>query len=144
MNAKIVSRFEVTGWDAEPYGESGDGPLLSEAQVVKRYHGNLDAEGRARVLMCRASADGPLANAGYIASEQVTGSLDGREGTFVLQHWGIADEGAPARTAGHVVPGSGTGDLAGLSGTLEIAVGEDGTHTLSLEYRIEQETGSRR
>lgn len=137
MNAKIVSRFEVTGWDAEPYGESGDGPLLSEAQVVKRYHGNLDAEGRARVLMCRAGADGPLANAGYIASEQVTGSLDGREGTFVLQHWGIAEEGAPPRTAGHVVPGSGTGDLAGLSGTLEIAVGEDGTHTLSLEYRIE-------
>ena len=137
MNAKIVSRFEVTGWDAEPYGESGDGPLLSEAQVVKRYHGNLDAEGRARVLMCRASADGPLANAGYIASEQVTGSLDGREGTFVMQHWGIAEEGAPPRTAGHVVPGSGTGDLAGLSGTLEIAVGEDGTHTLSLEYRIE-------
>lgn len=134
---KIVSRFEVTGWDAAPYGEEGEGPLLSEAQVVKRYRGDLDAEGRARVLMCRAGADGPLANAGYIASEQVAGSLAGREGTFVLQHWGIAEEGAPPSTAGHVVPGSGTGDLAGLSGTVEIAVDEDGTHTLALDYRIE-------
>ena len=137
MNAKIVSRFEVTGWDATPYGEAGEGPLLSEAQVVKRYHGDLDAEGRARVLMCRASADGPLANAGYVASEQVSGSLDGREGTFVLQHWGIAEAAARPSTAGHVVPGSGTGDLAGLSATIEITVGEDGTHTLSLDYRIE-------
>lgn len=137
MNAKIVSRFEVTSWDATPYGEAGEGPLLSEAQVVKRYHGDLDAEGRARVLMCRAGAHGPLANAGYIASEQVSGSLDGREGTFVLQHWGIAEEGAPPRTAGHIVPGSGTGDLAGVSGTVEIAVDADGTHTLSLDYRIE-------
>lgn len=137
MNAKIVSLFEVTSWNATPYGEAGEGPLLSEAQVVKRYHGELDAEGRARVLMCRAGADGPLANAGYIASEQVAGSLDGRKGTFVLQHWGIAEEGAPPRTAGHVVPGSGTGDLAGLSGTVDIRVDEDGTHTLSLNYRIE-------
>lgn len=137
MNAKIVSRFEVTSWNATPYGEAGEGPLLSEAQVVKRYHGELDAEGRARVLMCRAGADGSLANAGYIASEQVAGSLDGRKGTFVLQHWGIAEEGAPPRTAGHIVPGSGTGDLAGLSGTVDIRVDEDGTHTLSLNYRIE-------
>lgn len=137
MNMKIVSRFEVTSWDATPYGEQGEGPLLSEAQVVKRYRGDLDAEGRARVLMCRASAEGPLANAGYIASEQVSGSLRGREGTFVLQHWGIAEGGAPPHTAGHVVPGSGTGDLAGLSGTMEITVDADGTHTLALEYSIE-------
>ena len=137
MNARIVSRFEVTNWDATPYGEQGEGPLLSEAKVVKRYHGDLDAEGRARVLICRASADGPLANAGYIASERVSGSLDGRKGTFVLQHWGLAEEGAPPSTAGHVVPGSGTGDLVGLSGTMEITVDADGTHTLSLDYRIE-------
>ena len=74
---KIVSSFEITGWDATPYGEEGEGPLLSEAHVVKRYQGDLDGEGRVRLLMCRASADGPLENAGYIASEQVSGTLGG-------------------------------------------------------------------
>ena len=86
--------------------------------------------------MCRAKADGPLKNAGYIASEQVSGMLGGREGTFVLHHWGIAGAGAPPRTAGHVVPGSGTGELAGLSGTMEIHVDADGGHTLVLDYQI--------
>ena len=133
---KTVSSFKITGWDAKPYGEEGEGPLLSEADVVKRYQGDLDGEGRVRLLMCRASADGPLENAGYIASEQVSGTLGGREGTFVLHHWGIAGAGAPPRTAGHVVPGSGTGELAGLSGTMEIHVDEDGKHTLALEYEI--------
>ena len=133
---KIVSDFEITGWDAVPNGEEGEGPLLSEAQVVKRYQGHLDAEGRVRLLMCRASADGPLENAGYIASEQVSGTLGGRAGTFVLQHGGIAEAGTPPRTGGHVVPGSGTGDLAGLSGTMEIHVDADGRHTLTLDYQV--------
>ena len=133
---KAVSDFEVTGWDAMPYGEDGEAPLLSEAHVVKRYRGDLDGEGRARLLMCRASADGPLENAGYVAAEQVSGTLAGREGTFVLHHWGIAEPGRPPRTGGHVVPGSGTDWLAGLAGTMEIHVDADGKHTLTLEYRI--------
>ena len=132
----IVSDFEITGWDAVPNGEEGEGPLLSEARVSKRYRGDLDGEGRVRLLMCRASAEGPLENAGYIASEQVSGTLGGRAGTFVLHHWGIAEAGVPPRTGGHVVPGSGTGELAGLWGTMEIHVDEDGKHTLALSYQV--------
>ena len=133
---RIVSDFEVTGWDATPYGEQGEGPFLSEAHAMKRYRGALDGEGRVRLLMCRATSDGPPENAGYVASEQVSGTLAGREGTFVLQHWGVAGAGAPPRTAGHVVPGSGTGELAGLSGTMEIHVDEEGRHELALDFEI--------
>ena len=133
---KTVSSFEITGWDAVPDADEGEGPFLSEARVSKRYQGDLDGEGRVRLLMCRASADGPLENAGYIASEQVSGTLGGREGTFVLHHWGIVEPGAPPRTDGHVVPGSGTAELAGLSGTMEIHVDADGKHALTLDYRI--------
>ena len=132
---KTVSSFEVTGWDTRD--EEGERPLLSEAIVDKRYHGDLDGEGRVRLLMCRASADGPLENAGYIAMEQVSGTLGGRKGTFVFHHWGIAEAGAPPRTGGHVVPGSGTGELAGMSGTMEIHVDGDGGHTLALDYEID-------
>ena len=133
---KIVSGFEVTAWDATPYGEQREGPFLSEARAVKRYRGDLDGEGRVRLLMCRANPDGPPENAGYVASEEVSGTLAGRAGTFVLQHWGVAGAGAPPRTAGHVVPGSGTGELAGLSGTMEIQVDADGVHTLALDFEI--------
>ena len=142
---KATSRFDVTGWDETPYGDEGDGPHhsegdgphLSEALVVKEYHGDLEGAGRARVLMCRASRDGPLQDAGYIASERVVGRLGSREGSFVLQHWGVAAAGSPPRTDGHVVPGSGTGELAGLSGSMEIVVDADGRHTIELEYRID-------
>ncbi len=134
---KADARFDVTGWDETPYGEERDGPHLSEALVLKEYRGDLKGKARARVLMCRASREGPLQDAGYIASEQVSGRLGGLEGTFVLQHWGIAAAGSPPRTAGHVVPGSGTGELAGLSGTVEIGVDADGKHTLALDYRID-------
>lgn len=133
---KIVSGFEVTAWDATPYGEQREGPFFSEARAVKRYRGDLDGEGRVRLLMCRATADGPLENAGYVASEEVSGTLAGRAGTFVLQHWGVAGSGAPPSTAGHVVPGSGTGELAGLSGTMEIHVDPEGAHTLALDFEI--------
>ena len=133
---KATSRFKVTGWEDTAYGEEGDGPHLSEALVLKEYHGDLEGTGRARLLMCRASTEGPLQDAGYIASERVSGRLAGREGTFVLQHWGVAAAGSVPWTAGHVVPGSGTGELAGLSGTMEIRVDADGKHTLALEYQI--------
>lgn len=134
---KATARFDVTDWDETAYSEEDQGPHLSEALVLKEYRGDLKGQGRARVLMCRASREGPLQDAGYIASERVSGRLGNREGTFVLQHWGIAAVGSPPRTAGHVVPGSGTGGLAGLSGTVEIGVDADGNHTLDLEYRVE-------
>lgn len=132
----ITSRFDVTRWDDTPDGDEGEGPRHGEARVSKRYHGDLEAEGRARVLMCSEGGEGPVRNAGYIASERVEGRLAGREGTFVLQHWGIIGADSPPRTGGHVVPGSGTGELAGLSGTMEIRVDSDGTHTLAMDYRF--------
>ena len=133
---KASARFDVTGWDETSHAEGDGGPRLSEALVVKEYRGDLEGTGRARVLMCRADGEGPLQDAGYVAAERISGRLGGRGGTFVLHHWGVAAAGSAPRTAGHVVPGSGTGELAGLAGTVEIGVEEDGTHTLTLEYRI--------
>ena len=134
MSTRATSNFDVTGWEQTPYGEEGEGPSLGEAQTLKEYRGDIEGRGRARLLMCRADASGGPENAGYVASEQVSGRLAGREGTFVVQHWGIAVAGVPPRTGGHVVPGSGTGELAGLSGTMEISVGPDGKHMMTLDY----------
>lgn len=139
---KAVAEFDVVSWDQTPYDGVPGGPALAEAVVGKAYRGDLAGTGQARLLMCRA-ADGEASeassaptNAGYVASEQIVGRLAGREGSFVVQHWGVAAAEAAPWTAGHVVPGSGTGELAGLTGTVEIAVDAEGRHTLALECSL--------
>ena len=73
-------------------------------------------------------------SAGYVAIERVTGTLDGRRGTFVLQHSGTMTRGAP-RLVITVVPDSGTGDLTGIAGTMTIDI-SNGKHSYTFEYTL--------
>ena len=73
---------------------------------------------------------------GYVALEIVTGSLKGRAGTFVLQHSATMNRGTPHLSV-TVVPDSGTGQLTGLSGTMEIIIA-DGKHSYDFEYTLPQ------
>lgn len=140
MSRRAVCEFDVTGWDAKDGGQPAatpeGSPVLAEAVVQKRYRGRLEGDGTARLLTCQADPAKPVSDAGYLAAEQVSGTLDGKTGTFVMHHWGIAAAGSKPRTGGHVVPGSATGQLAGLSGTVEIAVDAAGKHTLALDYEL--------
>ena len=104
---KIEATFEITGWEQDDYDAPAEGPPLTRATVRKAFGGALEGESVAELLTC-----GELA---YTANERVTGSLDGRSGTFVLQH-GAWTGGQ----WGFVVPGSGTGELAGLRGTVRM------------------------
>ena len=72
--------------------------------------------------------------AGYVAIEQVTGTLNGRAGTFVLQHRGVMTRGAPELNI-TVVPDSGTGDLVGLAGKMGIEIAE-GKHSYEFDYTL--------
>jgi hypothetical protein len=84
-------------------------------------------------MMLSAGTSTP-GSAGYVALEQVTGELDGRPGTFVLQHNATMNRGVPSLSIA-VVPDSGTGQLAGLSGTMAITI-TDGKHFYDFEYTI--------
>jgi hypothetical protein len=103
--------------------------------VRKTFRGGLEGESVAELLMCQADPSDLAAGAGYVASERFEGRVDGRAGSFVMQHGGLSGEGTP-RTFGHIVPGSGTGDLAGLRGAVEIAVDADGNHQLILDCEL--------
>ncbi len=140
MSRTANADFQVTTWDQEPYEGVEDGPELGSATAVKRYTGDLEGEGRARVLLCRAREEADPKNAGFVASEQFVGRIHGREGSFAMQFWGFSAAGIAPWTAGHVVPGSGTGELEGLSGAVEVAVAKDGRHTLSVEYVLPSES----
>ena len=73
-------------------------------------------------------------SAGYVAMERVSGTLLGRAGSFVLQHTGTMDRGAPHLSI-HVVPDSGTDGLVGLAGAMEIVI-RDGKHVYAFEFEF--------
>src|SRR5688500_13708003 len=130
MTTRATATFEITGWDETAYDEPADGPKLSRATVTKRFRGGVEGESVAELLLCQA-ADG---SAGYLGSERVTGRVGDRAGSFVLQHGGTV-AGDEQRPFGHVVPGSGTGELRGLRGEARFHHDEHGA-TLTLDYDL--------
>ncbi len=131
---QTTSSFKVTGWDQTPYGE--ESAHLGRATVKKEFHGDLEGESVAELLMCQANPDDFNAGAGYVAMERVVGQLGGRTGTFVFQHGGLNGGGVAAYTFGQIIPGTGTGELAGLRGTVEINVTPEG-HLITLDYSFD-------
>lgn len=106
----VEAPFEITDWDETGYEEPAEGPKLTRVTIRKRYRGVIDGTGVAEVLTAQGAAGG-----GYVASERIEGMLDGRRGTFVIQHGGVA-EGTDQSSSGTIIPASGTGDLTGISG----------------------------
>jgi len=132
---KIIAQFDVTGWESKPYDQPAEGPELTRVTIRKVFQGDLEGESTGEGLFCGMNA--PEAGAGYVVCERVVGRLGERRGSFVIQHGGLMGPALAPRTFGHVVPGSGTGELAGLVGDLEINRRKDGTHTLTLNYDLE-------
>lgn len=130
------SVFTVTGWDEEPYLDREAGPRLARTTVKKVFSGDLEGSSEAELLMCQSDANDINAGAGYVASEQFEGAFLGKKGSFVMQHGGLVSGEGTERTFGNIVPGSGTEQLTGLSGTVEISVDADGTHRIAIQYEL--------
>lgn len=109
-------------------GESG----LLRMSIDKRFHGALDATSTGEMLAFRSATDG---SAGYVAMETVRGTLDGRRGSFVLQHNSTRTRGVAAQSI-TVVSDSGTEALAGLAGRMTIDIAADGAHTYRFEFTL--------
>ncbi len=126
----VRGSFDVTVTPEHRDEVAGETPLARLA-LVKRYHGPLDAEAHGHMLTAGAPASGW---AGYVAIERVSGTLEGRRGAFALQHDGTMRGGATELRV-RVVPGSGTGELTGIEGTLRILI--DGrAHTYEFDYTL--------
>jgi hypothetical protein len=111
--------------------DQSEDPLLGRMALDKRYHGDLEATGKGQMLTAGTSVKGSGA---YVAIEKVSGTLRGRAGTFVLLHTGTMTQGQPQMTVA-VVPDSGTGQLAGIVGTMTIKIA-DGKHSYDFEYTL--------
>lgn len=113
--------------------EGGDAAAVPGRMLLdKVFHGDLHAISQGQMLAFRSTVKG---SAGYVAIEQVSGTLHGRRGSFVLQHSGSMTRGAPELSV-TVVPDSGTEELTGLSGRMNIDIAADGTHSYEFEYTL--------
>jgi hypothetical protein len=122
--------FEVKLTPQPAEDQVGD-PTVGRLALDKQFHGDLDGTSKGQMLAVGTEVKG---SAGYVAMERVNGTLHGRQGTFALQHSGTMTRGAPQLNV-TVVPDSGTGQLVGLAGTMEIKIA-DGKHSYDLEYTL--------
>lgn len=113
-------------------GKEDGGAALGRMSIDKQFHGELEATSKGEMLTAMTGTKG---SAGYVAIERVTGSLAGRSGSFTLQHTGTMNRGAPELSV-TVVPDSGTGQLAGLTGKMTIRIEEGGKHYYDFDYSL--------
>ena len=126
MTSKASGTFDVT---LSPQPDT----FPERRLLAKRYHGVLDASAEGQMLSVMGGRPG---SAGYVAIERVTGTLEGRRGSFALQHSGQMNRGAPTLEI-TVVPDSGTGELTGLAGRMGIRIEAGGKHFYDFDYTIE-------
>lgn len=132
MEQQVKGPFDIKR-TPEPSCDLGDGAVAAHVRFDKRFHGALDATSVVHMLAVTTDMPG---SAAYVAIERVTGSLQGRKGTFFMQHNGTMARGTPS-LALTVVPDSGTGELQGLSGRMAIDI-VDGKHFYTLDFTLER------
>ena len=134
MTMHATGPFEVKLNALDPYNRN-DGANLGRMSIDKAFHGDLEATSQGEMLTAIGTVQG---SAGYVAIERVTGTLDGRAGSFTLQHNATMTRGKPSQHI-IVVPDSGTGELAGLEGSMTIVIADhDGQrrHFYQFEYSL--------
>ena len=105
---------------------------LGRMSLDKQFHGALDATSTGEMIAFRSAVAG---SAGYVAMETVRGTLEGRAGSFVLQHSSTLARGAPTQSI-TVVPDSGTDALVGLAGRMVVDIAPGGAHSYHFEYTL--------
>lgn len=115
----------------QPLSEIATPANLGRLSIDKQFHGDLAATSVGEMLSAMGTVEG---SAGYVAIERVTGTLHGRDGSFVLQHSATMNRGTPELII-QVVPDTGTDQLAGLSGLMKI-INENGQHSYVFEYAL--------
>ena len=104
---------------------------LGRFSIDKVISGDLEATTKGEMF---SGGDPKAGAAGYVAIEVVTGTLAGKPGTFALTHLATMDAGGMKMQV-VTVPGSGTGGLAGISGTFTITR-EGAAHLYQLDYEL--------
>ena len=131
VTKKASGTFEVKVTPQPPADNAGQ-TKISRMSIDKKFSGDLEAASKGEMLAAGTGAPG--SSGGYVAIERVSGTLNGKKGSFILQHSGTMNRGTPHLVI-TVVPDSGTDELKGLSGRMEINIA-DGRHSYVFEYTL--------
>jgi hypothetical protein len=112
-------RPEIKKWDEQPYAEQPSGEKFARASVVTSGDEGFVGEASSEMLLWYR----PDGTSVYVGFQRFAGTLDGKDGAFTVQLTGAYD-GTTASGTGSVLAGSGTGDLAGITGE----VSSESTH----------------
>ena len=124
--------FSVDMKPLESFAKGADGMNLGRMSITKTFSGDLLANSTGEMLSALTDVKG---SAGYVAIEQVSGSLKGKIGSFILQHFGMMNRGE-SHLVLEVVPDSGTGQLVNLAGKMVIII-TNGKHFYEFEYSLD-------
>jgi len=128
---QVSGQFQPQLKPIDGYAQGVSGINLGRMSIDKSFSGPLEATSTGEMLSAMTVTQG---SAGYVAIEQVVGKLEGRKGSFVLQHFGIMNKGKD-RLILEVVPDSGTEELTTISGTMKIKR-QNGKHFYDFEYQL--------
>ena len=131
MTTHASGTFVVKLNPQKPDSKAAESANLGRMSIDKQFHGDLEATSAGEMLAAGTDVKG---SAGYVAMERVTGTLHGRNGSFVLQHSGTMTRGA-SQLSVTVVPDSGTAELVGLAGKMTINI-VDGKHFYEFDYTV--------
>jgi Protein of unknown function (DUF3224) len=128
--ARATGTFEVKLTPQAPEDKTA-GASLGRMLIDKQFQGDLTGTSKGEMLSAMTNVKG---SAGYVAMEQVSGTLQGHSGTFVLQHSATMNRGTPQLLI-TVLPDSGTGQLVGIDGKMTINIA-DGKHSYQFDYTL--------
>ena len=128
MSNPATGTFEVK---LNPQDEGTETPI-GRMTIDKQFQGDLEGTSNGQMLM--AGSESEKGSAGYVAIEKVTGTLNGRRGTFYLQHNATMNRGSGELNI-IVIPDTGAGELTGLSGKMNIII-EGGKHSYEFDYEL--------
>ena len=129
MTKHASGTFEVKVTPQKPDNKEAERANLERLSIDKEFHGDLEGASAGEMLATWSEVKG---SGGYVALERLSATLEGRKGTFVLQHSGTMTHNTPQMSV-TVVPDSGTGELAGLAGSMTIKI-EAGKHFYEFHY----------
>jgi len=133
MTQHASGPFDVKLTPQQPDSDVAKAANLGRMTIDKQFHGDLNATSKGEMIAAQTEVKG---SAGYVAIERVTGTLKGHGGSFALQHSATMTRGVPDLSI-IVVPDSGTGELKGITGKMDIIIAPDGKHSYTFDYSIE-------
>ena len=127
MSKRAVGTFDVKLTPQDDKGVEG----LGRMTIEKQLHGDFEGTSAGQMLTSMTKVKG---SAVYVAVERMTGTLQGRKGSFDLHHVGIMNRGTQQLSI-NVVPDSGAEQLTGITGTMTIKIA-DGKHSYEFDYSL--------